>query len=139
MMSFQITCSLLMLLLSPVNSLSHSSSYYRKLNSFFMKSSESVAYYKEVTIESLKGIHFTDITPHIRQAINDCGVYGGQANIISKHTTAAITINELESRLVDDTRQYLLKLAPAAYPYLHNDLHLRSGPPNWPGGDEVIV
>ena len=38
---------------------------------------------------------------------------------------------------MDDTRQFLLKLAPAAYPYLHNDLHLRNGPPNWPGGDEA--
>ena len=34
-------------------------------------------------------------------------------------------INEYESRLVDDVRQFLLKLAPASHPYLHNDLHLR--------------
>lgn len=34
-------------------------------------------------------------------------------------------LNEYESRLVDDVRQYLLKLAPPDYPYLHNDLHLR--------------
>ena len=30
-----------------------------------------------------------------------------------------------------------MKLAPAAYPYLHNDLHLRRGPPDWPGGDDA--
>jgi thiamine phosphate synthase YjbQ (UPF0047 family) len=40
-------------------------------------------------------------------------------------------INEYESRLVDDIRQFLLKLAPPSYPYLHNDLHLR------PQSDEV--
>ena len=57
--------------------------------------------------------------------------------VYSRHTTTAITINEMEGRLVDDARQFLLKLVPAAYPYLHNDLHLRSGPPNWPGGDEA--
>ena len=43
----------------------------------------------------------------------------------------------MEGRLVDDLRQYLLKLVPADYPYLHNDLHLRKGPANWPGGDEA--
>lgn len=57
--------------------------------------------------------------------------------VYSRHTTTAITINEMEGRLVDDARQFLLKLVPAAYPYLHNDLHLRSGPPDWPGGDEA--
>jgi thiamine phosphate synthase YjbQ (UPF0047 family) len=43
----------------------------------------------------------------------------------------------MEGRLVDDVRQFLLKLAPPDYPYLHNDLHLRSGPKDWPGGDEA--
>lgn len=62
----------------------------------------------------------------------------GVATVYSRHTTTAITINEMEPRLVDDARQFLLKLVPAAYPYLHNDLHLRSGPPDWPGGDEVV-
>ena len=57
--------------------------------------------------------------------------------VMSRHTTTAITVNEMEGRLVDDIRQWLLKLAPPEYPYLHNDLHLRSGPPNWPGGDEA--
>mmetsp|Transcript_19504 Transcript_19504/g.27889 ORF Transcript_19504/g.27889 Transcript_19504/m.27889 type:complete len:203 (-) Transcript_19504:160-768(-) len=101
------------------------------------RTGEMVTYYTELNIPTLKGIHLTDITPHIRTAIESCGVYDGQVNVLSKHTTTAITINEMEGRLVDDTRQFLLKLAPAAYPYLHNDLHLRNGPPNWPGGDEA--
>jgi len=61
----------------------------------------------------------------------------GTVTILSRHTTCGITINEMESRLIDDLRQYFLKLVPPDYPYLHNDLHLRSGPPNWPGGDEA--
>lgn len=32
----------------------------------------------------------------------------------------------LARRLIDDTRQFLLKLVPAAYPYLHNDIHRAS-------------
>lgn len=122
---------------------------------------ELVTLYTEVNIPTLKGIHFTDITPNIRSAIETSGVSDGQVNVISRHTTTAITINEMEvrstenkrqycaqyykispnihlqGRLIDDTRQFLLKLAPAAYPYLHNDLHLRHGPPDWPGGDDA--
>ena len=69
--------------------------------------------------------------------MKESGVTEGHVSILSRHTTTSITINEMESRLVDDARQFLLKLVPPAYPYLHNDLHLRSGPPEWPGGDEA--
>ena len=34
-------------------------------------------------------------------------------------------------------RQFLLKLVPPDYPYLHNDLDYRVGPPDWPGGDDA--
>lgn len=57
------------------------------------------------------------------------GITEGVVTVLSRHTTCGITINEMEGRLVDDVRQWLLKLAPPEYPYLHNDLHLRSGPP----------
>eukprot|EP00959_Pyramimonas_sp_CCMP1952_P023997 502930-Pyramimonas_sp.AAC.1 len=57
----------------------------------------------------------------------------GFVNVLSRHTTTSVVINENEARLVDDVRQYLLKLAPPDYPYLHNDIHLRSGPEDWPG------
>jgi hypothetical protein len=30
--------------------------------------------------------------------------------------------------------QFLHKLAPPSEPYLHNDLHLREAPADWPGG-----
>lgn len=49
----------------------------------------------------------------------------GWVNVVSRHTTTAVTLNECESRLMDDVRQFLLKLAPPSYPYLHNDIHLR--------------
>ena len=57
------------------------------------------------------------------------GITEGVVTVLSRHTTCGITINEMEGRLVDDVRQWLIKLAPPEYPYLHNDLHLRSGPP----------
>ena len=90
--------------------------------------SNFISQYREIIVPSLKGIYFADLTPQIREIVHASGVKCGQVTILSRHTTTAITINEMEARLVDDARQFLLKLAPPAYPYLHNDLHLRYGP-----------
>lgn len=87
--------------------------------------------YNEVSICSNTGVDFMDITKLVKEKISSCQLREGQVNIISKHTTTAIIINEMESRLVDDHRQFLLKLAPAGYPYLHNDIHLRNCPEGW--------
>lgn len=95
------------------------------------------SYYKELEYDTLHGIHFTDLTEDLREVVRESGINEGVVTVLSRHTTCGITINEMEGRLVDDTRQFLLKLCPPAYPYLHNDLHLRSGPPDWPGGDEA--
>lgn len=93
--------------------------------------------YRDLIIPTQPGINFIDITEQVKDVVNRAGVNTGIVTVMSCHTTAAITINEMEPRLIDDTRQFLLKLVPAAYPYLHNDLHLRSGPKDWPGGDEA--
>ena len=88
-------------------------------------------------METLRGVALHDITPQVRGLVERLGVRQGTVTVLSRHTTTAIVINEMEGRLVDDARQYLLRLAPPAFPYLHNDLHVRSGPPDWPGGDEA--
>jgi hypothetical protein len=88
-----------------------------------------VSHYEELSVPTLQGIHLTDITSLIQSIVDTSGMTEGQVAVLSRHTTTAITINEMEGRLVDDVRQYLWQLAPPAFPYLHNDLHLRSGPP----------
>eukprot|EP01041_Mallomonas_annulata_P010160 gene10160-21178_t len=93
--------------------------------------------YKELLIPTLKGISLHDITKDIRDFVKTSLIKEGVVTVLSRHTTCGVTINEMEGRLVDDLRQYLLKLAPPDYPYLHNDLHLRKGPAGWPGGDEA--
>ena len=109
-----------------------------RVNAQRRKTSRQLAtFYKEFSYDTLHGIHFTDLTPDLRALVKESGIQEGQINVLSRHTTCGITINEMEGRLIDDTRQFLLKLCPPAYPYLHNDLHLRSGPPDWPGGDEA--
>ena len=96
-----------------------------------------VTAYKELKVDTKKGIFLADLTPSLKEMLKESKVKEGVMTVLSRHTTCGITINEMEGRLVDDVRQWLLKLAPPEYPYLHNDLHLRNGPPGWPGGDEA--
>ena len=100
-------------------------------------SGEMVFEYFQLERETAPGISLVDITPDIRSLLEKTGVKQGQVNIISRHTTTAVTINEAEPRLMDDARLFLRKIAPPDAPYLHNDLHLREAPPDWPGGWEA--
>ena len=50
---------------------------------------------------TLKGTHFIDLTERIDGMIARAGVREGTVHVISRHTTTAVTINEMEDRLVD--------------------------------------
>ena len=80
--------------------------------------------------------HQVDLMPYIHSALEASGMRDGSVNLISRHTTTAITINEWESRRVRDIRAWLLRLAPpddrsavgqlsAGVAYLHNDIDTR--------------
>lgn len=94
-----------------------------------------VTHYEELKVGTGKGISLRDITKEISEIVKKSECKEGVVTVLSKHSTVSVTINEMEGRLVDDVRQFLLKLAPPSYPYLHNDLDFRQGPSNWPGGD----
>lgn len=95
---------------------------------------QTIFHYTQLELDTLPGVALFDITPQIRAEIRKLGLVEGYVNLLSRHTTTAITINENETRLLDDVRQFLHRLAPPNAPYLHNDLHLRQAPDNWPGG-----
>jgi thiamine phosphate synthase YjbQ (UPF0047 family) len=101
-----------------------------------------VCIYEEYVVKTSKpgppaqDITVEDLTPAINALIARSGVREGTVTVVSRHTTTAITINEWESRLVDDIRTWLLKLAPpddrSAVPtpaggvsYFHNDIDKR--------------
>ena len=93
--------------------------------------------YTQLELDTKQGISLHDITAEITSAVEEAGVTNGYVNVLSRHTTTAVTINEAEPRLMDDVRQFLRTLAPPDAPYLHNDLHLREAPDGWPGGWEA--
>jgi secondary thiamine-phosphate synthase enzyme len=87
---------------------------------------------KIVELETPEGISIYNITPQIEEFMASTQIGNGQVVVFSQHTTTALAINEYESRLLDDIKVYLKKLAPPGDRYLHNDLHLRIVPPDEP-------
>jgi secondary thiamine-phosphate synthase enzyme len=71
-------------------------------------------------IRTEKGPQFIDITDRVTDAIADSGVQNGFAMIFSKHTTAAIRINENEPHLIGDMEKMLESIAPSRDDYAHN-------------------
>ena len=74
--------------------------------------------YHQVTIATTQegpprqAISVEDLTPKLISLLEESGMKNGVVNVISRHTTTAITINERESRLARDMEEYFLKLAP---------------------------
>ncbi len=91
-----------------------------------------ITHHQLVSLNTESGIHLSDITPQIAQIIVDSGVSHGIATINSLHTTLALTVNEMEERLLQDIDNYFSKLVPADQGYLHDDLHLRDVPEDEP-------
>jgi hypothetical protein len=61
--------------------------------------------YMQLEKQTLPGISLIDITPDIRKEISAHALREGYVNVLSRHTTTAVTINEAEPRLMDDIRQ----------------------------------
>ncbi len=77
-------------------------------------------------LETTGAPEFHDITDDVNAIIADSGIRFGQATIFSKHTTAAIRINENEPLLLRDMARTLAQLAPAGAYYEHNDFGRRT-------------
>mmetsp|Transcript_2661 Transcript_2661/g.3799 ORF Transcript_2661/g.3799 Transcript_2661/m.3799 type:complete len:245 (-) Transcript_2661:56-790(-) len=83
-----------------------------------------------------QAVSVEDLTPHLESYIEASGMKNGVLTVISRHTTTALTINELESRLARDVEEFFLKVCPpdersesekkqAGVRYLHNDIDQR--------------
>ncbi|KAL7532538.1 hypothetical protein ACHAXR_005798 [Thalassiosira sp. AJA248-18] len=88
-----------------------------------------------------QAVSVEDLTPDLKSFLERSGMQNGVINVISRHTTTAITINERESRLAQDVEDFFLKACPPdersssekrveGVRYLHNDIGER------PDGDE---
>src|SRR5436190_3359121 len=73
------------------------------------------------TLNSEEGTEVTDITKHVREAIQQSPVSAGIALINTLHTTCAVFINEFQSALIDDLKGLVEKLVPERGGYRHDD------------------
>lgn len=79
-----------------------------------------------ITLESSKAPEFVDMTDQVLASIADSGVTVGNVLVYSRHTTAAIKINEMEPLLLEDLERTLEHIAPRDADYRHNDFTVRT-------------
>ena len=75
---------------------------------------------RTLEVRTERGPQFVDITDEVEEVARECGLRNGFAVVFSKHTTAAIRINESEPHLIADMEQMLENVVPAGHEYAHN-------------------
>jgi len=92
------------------------------------------SYRKELWFNTSKRVEFINITPEVEKAVKESGVKEGLCLVNAMHITASVFINDNESGLLEDYRQWLEELAPhePVSRYRHNrtgedngDAHLK--------------
>jgi len=73
-----------------------------------------------LTYQTEQGPQFIDITDNVVQLLQQSGVENGAVTVFSRHTTAAITINENEPHLIADMEEMLERILPELHDYAHN-------------------
>jgi len=79
-------------------------------------------------ITTIEPIEFIDLTDHINEHLRRENVRDGAVTVFSRHTTAAIKINEAEELLLEDFKNFLRRLCPVEHAYNHNDMSRRKPP-----------
>ena len=81
-----------------------------------------------IKICTLEPIEFVDLTDEINAHLAAIDIEHGEVTVFSRHTTAAIKINEAEELLLEDFKHFLRRLCPPEQGYNHNDMSRRKPP-----------
>jgi secondary thiamine-phosphate synthase enzyme len=73
-----------------------------------------------------EALEFVDLTDEVAACARRSGIDHGVVSVQSRHTTAAIVVNENEPLLLADLRERLERFAPAGAGYRHDDFALRT-------------
>jgi len=82
--------------------------------------------YHLLEFETRGCLEFLDCTDRFEELLQNSGIHAGFMSLQSKHTTAALLINENEPLLLSDMKRTLERLAPQQETYLHNDFSIRT-------------
>ena len=83
-------------------------------------------YLSTLLVESTTAPEFVDITDRVVEVLRASEIRNGSALVFSRHTTAAVTIQENEPLLLNDMASLLERLAPRGARYGHNDFSIRT-------------
>ena len=75
--------------------------------------------------ETVHPLQFIDITDDVARVVALSGISEGSVTVFTRHTTAAIKINEHEPELLKDMGELLASFAPYGRAYFHNDFTVR--------------
>jgi len=81
---------------------------------------------ERLTVQTETAPQFIDLTERVRSIVAESGIEHGQAVVFTRHTTAAIRVNEYEPELLRDFVTFLERVAPEAWTYRHNDFTVRT-------------
>jgi len=81
---------------------------------------------RRLVFETHAPIQLVDLADEVADLVRVAGLREGVASVFSRHTTAAICIQEAEPLLLEDLREFLERSAPAQSHYRHNDFRVRT-------------
>ncbi len=81
-----------------------------------------------LSLSTEKRLQFVDVTDLLTRCVRRWGIADGLVCVQSRHTTAAVVVNENEPLLLEDMRATLERVAPRDRQYAHDDLTLRADP-----------
>ena len=82
-----------------------------------------------VDLRTERRLQFVDLTTLVAERVRRSGVAEGIVLVQSRHTTAAVVVNENEPLLLEDFQDLLERWAPAGARYRHDDLAARASAP----------
>lgn len=97
------------------------------MNNTLYESASTFRSHNEILeFQTAEAPHFIDITEEVVDALDRSGIRNGVVVAFSRHTTAAIKINESEPELLKDMARFLLETAPLERDYHHNNFEVRT-------------
>jgi secondary thiamine-phosphate synthase enzyme len=79
-----------------------------------------------INLQTKEFCEFIDLTELIEKFVSTSKINNGVVFTHSKHTTLTIRINERETGLIQDFKDFITKLVPKDNYYRHNDLNIRT-------------
>ena len=74
-------------------------------------------------VETTGRFEIENVTGDVESAIEDAGITDGLVHVYSSHTTAVVSTNEFEERLLDDMIEKFHEFAPPEDGYTHDRHH----------------